>query len=75
MCENILFGHALLGCDTTSRVHGNGKGAVLKQLRNSEDFSIQAEVLITDWLWLKRSLQLEKKHWCIFTEEAKEETP
>ena len=22
VCENILFGHALLGCDTTSRVHG-----------------------------------------------------
>ena len=29
LCENILFGHALLECDTTSRVHGIGKGAVL----------------------------------------------
>ena len=33
VCENILFSHALLGCDKTSRVHGNGKGAVLKQLK------------------------------------------
>ena len=37
VCENILFGHALLGCDSTSRVHGIGKGIAL---RNSEDFNI-----------------------------------
>ncbi len=28
--ENILFGHALLGCDTTLRVFGIGKGVALK---------------------------------------------
>ena len=44
VCENILFGHALLGCDTTSRVFGIGKGVALKQLINSEYFNIQAEV-------------------------------
>ena len=44
VCENILFGRVLLGCDTTSRVFGIGKGIALKQLRNSEDFNIQAEV-------------------------------
>ena len=44
VCENILFGHALLGCDTSSRVFGIGKGVALKQLRNNEDFNIQAEV-------------------------------
>ena len=27
LCENILFIHALLGCDTTSSVFGIGKGA------------------------------------------------
>ena len=42
--ENMLFGHALLGCDTTSRVFGIGKGVALKQLRSSEDFNVQAEV-------------------------------
>ena len=40
----MLFGHALLGCDTTSRVFGIGKGVALKQLRSSEDFNVQAEV-------------------------------
>ena len=25
VCNNILFVHAVLGCDTTSRVHGIGK--------------------------------------------------
>ena len=44
VCENILFGRVLLGCDTTSRVFGIGKGVALKQLRNSEDLNIQAEV-------------------------------
>ena len=30
-CKHILFLHALLGCDTTSRLFGIGKGAVLKK--------------------------------------------
>ena len=34
----------MLGCDTTSTVFGIGKGVALKQLRNSENFNIQAEV-------------------------------
>ena len=38
VCENIPFGHALLGCDTTSRVFGIGKGVALKKLRNNEYF-------------------------------------
>ena len=44
VCENILFGHALLGCDTTSRVFGIGKGVVLKLLKNDENFNVLAEV-------------------------------
>ena len=35
--ENLLFGHAIMGCDTTSRLHGLGKGMILKKLQNSED--------------------------------------
>ena len=35
--ENILFGHALMGCDTTSRLHGLGKGRILRKLQNSKD--------------------------------------
>lgn len=32
ICDNILVLHALLGCDTTSRIFGFGKGVVLKKL-------------------------------------------
>ena len=32
ICNNILFAHAILGCDTRSRLHGIRKGVVLKKL-------------------------------------------
>lgn len=32
---NILFLHAFLGCDTTSRIFGVGKGALLKKIQTS----------------------------------------
>ena len=35
--ENLLFGHALMGCDTTLCLHGLGKGMILKKLQNSKD--------------------------------------
>ena len=38
VCLNILFVHALPGCDTTSRVHGIGKGVPLKKLKSREEF-------------------------------------
>ena len=38
---------AILGCDTTSRVHGIGKGAALKKFSNSDYFREQAKVLDT----------------------------
>ena len=56
--ENILFGHALLSCDTISRVFGIGKGVALKQLRNSDDFNLYVEVQYstTNSLQLRRLL-------------------
>ena len=33
ICDNLLFAHALLRCDTTSRVFGIGKQEALKKLR------------------------------------------
>ena len=33
ICDNLLFAHALLGCDTTSRVFGIGKAEGLRKLR------------------------------------------
>lgn len=32
VCQRLLFAHAILGCDTTSRLHGIGKGAALTKL-------------------------------------------
>ena len=32
VCHDLLFLHAILGCDTTSRVHGIGKAAALKKI-------------------------------------------
>ena len=42
--NNILFIHAIRGCDTTSRVHGIGKGASLKKFLFSHHFHAQAQV-------------------------------
>ena len=47
ICSHIFFIHALLGCDTTSRLYGIGKGAPLKRFRASHIFCEQAKVFDT----------------------------
>ena len=44
LCNSILFVHAFLGCDTTSRVFGYGKGVALKLAQDSEYFRDLAKV-------------------------------
>ena len=44
ICTHILFLHALLGCDTTSRLYGIGKGSSLKKFKSSGHFREQAKV-------------------------------
>jgi hypothetical protein len=44
VCQNILFIHAILGCDTTSKLHGFGKGVGLKLFEKSEPFRRAASV-------------------------------
>ena len=44
ICDNILFAHILLGCDTTSRVFGIGKPDALKKLRSNAFFRKKADV-------------------------------
>ncbi|KAK3732581.1 hypothetical protein QZH41_004976 [Actinostola sp. cb2023] len=44
ICNNILFIHAILGCDTTSRLYGIGKGAAIKKYADSQYFREQAKV-------------------------------
>ena len=34
--NNILFIHSFLGCDTTSRIHGFGKGQLAKKIQSNE---------------------------------------
>ena len=34
ICDNVLFSHASLGCDTTSRLFGLGKGLAVKKVKN-----------------------------------------
>ena len=43
ICNNILFIHAILGCDTTSRLYGLGKGLSLKRFTSSAMFRNNAE--------------------------------
>ena len=43
-CANILFVHAVLGCDTASGMHGIGKGLALKKIMKDAKFQEQAEV-------------------------------
>ena len=38
LCSRLLFVHALLGCDTTSRIFGIGKPVALKQAQNNVRF-------------------------------------
>jgi hypothetical protein len=47
VCTHILFMYAILGCDTTSRLYGIGKGAALKKFAISETFLDQAKVFDT----------------------------
>ena len=44
VCKNLLFVHAILGCDTTSSVFGIGMGAALKKIQTNKAFQEQAEV-------------------------------
>ena len=43
-CANVLFVHAVLGCDTTSGIHGIGKAVALKKIMKDAQFQEQAEV-------------------------------
>ena len=44
ICSSILFVHAVLGCDTTSRLFAIGKGAALKKISSDAVFREQARV-------------------------------
>ena len=43
-CKHILFQHAILGCDTTSRLFGIGKGAIVKKFKTNAALQQAADV-------------------------------
>ncbi len=46
-CRRMLFGHAILGCDTASRLYGIGKGLAVKLLvADDEDFNDAADIFL-----------------------------
>ena len=48
ICNNILFLHAILGCDTTSSLYGIGKGLSLKIFQQNKHLRRQAAVFQND---------------------------
>ena len=44
VCKHILFLHAMLGCDTTSRLFRIGKGTILKKFKANVELQKAAEV-------------------------------
>ena len=44
VCDHILFIHAILGCDVTSRLFGLGKGLAVKRTKSDFQFCQQAKV-------------------------------
>jgi len=48
ICDNILFIHAILGCDATLHLHGIAKGAYLSKFKASSMFHEQAQMFNFD---------------------------
>ena len=46
--NNMLFAHAILICDATSRVFSMGKGLALKHIRSDNHFITQAEIFLQE---------------------------
>ena len=52
----IIFVHAILGCDTTSRLHGLGKASSLKMVTKNEQFLRLAHLFCGDAYTLKEGI-------------------
>jgi len=46
VCSAILFAHAFLGCDTTSRIYGIGKNKAIEKLSNHDKFRVAAQAFL-----------------------------
>ena len=67
-CANILFVHAILGCDTTSGMHGIGKGLALRTIMKDAQFQEQVDpFLIMKMPQKVILLQLETRPLFVYT--------
>jgi len=57
VCGFVLFVHAKLGCDTTSRLFGFGKAVALKKMRSNKAFQRSMEISFYQMVNLRTS-------WC-----------
>ena len=48
VCNNLLFAHAILGCDITSRVFSMGKVLALKHIRSDNHYITQGEIFLQE---------------------------
>jgi len=48
ICSNMLFIHAIAGCDSTSRLYGIQKIAPLSKIQCSEEFNTISELFMKD---------------------------
>ena len=69
VCHNLLFAHAILGCDTTSRVFGIGKPAALKNGNTSTNWQTSSATVQPLILTLTRQVKMP---WFACMEEGKE---
>ena len=59
-CRNLLFLHAMTGCDTTLRLYGVAKETALKKFENVPcKLTCSAAI----WLYLTLFLQVKKRSW------------
>ena len=65
--NNIFFIHAILGCDTTSRLHGIGKETSLKNFCENHHFLNQAKCSTTHLHQRRKLLKLVRRLWFTFT--------
>lgn len=61
ICSRHLFMHAILGCDTTSKPFGIGKGVALKMAINNLDFAEMADEFSRECLSKDNIRQLGEK--------------
>ena len=48
LCNSLLAVHALLGCDTTSRIHGVGKATAFRKFKTNDEFRLLIKTLSSD---------------------------